>query len=197
VIYGLFFRRYAPFATFGGGFEGDNRKSATTSLTATSRTTGALNFAPGNVGNMTAESSGTTYAGLGVQVQQLLGRHFSKVTSSVSVATRTIDCLRFTAQTAGANPMVPASPTIDTFLDVHIVFRNQAIELAGRLRGDNFPNAEVFATDAIGQSSLLFEFATSGGQLTGPMTRLAGDNSSQVLGSFSRRIALRPGGTFA
>lgn len=197
MIYGLFFRRYAPFATFGGGFEGDNRSEATTSLTATARTIGSLNIAPGNVSDISAATSGTTFAGLGAQIQQLLGKHSSKVTSSVSVSTRTVDCLRFTAQTSGANPMVPKAPTIDTYLDMQIVFRDQALELSGTVRGDNFPNAEVFVTDATGHAILIFEFASDGGQITGPMTRLAGDHSGQTLGSFSKRLVLVEGGAFA
>jgi hypothetical protein len=196
MIYGLFFRRYAPFDTFGGGFEGDHRTAASTRLTDTARTVGALNFAPGNVGNMRGESSGTTFAGLGAYVERLLGRHFSKVTSSVSVSTRSLDCLRFTAQTAGANPMVPGAPAIDTFLDMTVLFRKQALVLEGTLRGDSFPNAEVFVTDARGQSVLLLAYATDAGRNTGPMTRLAGDHSEQRLGSFHRRIALTRLGLF-
>ena len=197
MIYGLFFRRYAPFATFGGGFEGDNRDTGSTSLSASARTIGALNFAPGNVGNMIGDSSGTSYAGFGAFVERMLGRHVSHVTSSVSVSTRTVDTLRFTAQTAGANPMVPLAPAIDTFLDMQIVFRDQAIEFSGKMRGDDFPNAELFVTDATGQAVMLFEFATSGGRTTGPMTRLAGDHSSVVLGSFSKRVGLLASGAFA
>ena len=197
MIYGLIFRRYAPFETFGGGFEGDARTRASTSLTATARTIGALNFAPGNVGNMAGGSSGTTYAGLGAQVQQLLGKHFSKVMAAVSVETRSIDCLRFTAETAGANPMIPAAPDIDTCLDVQIVFRDRALDITGTMRGDDFPNAEVFVTDAAGHAVLVFDFETSGGQTTGPMLRLAGDHRAQVLGQFTRRIPLMPSGAFA
>lgn len=197
MIYGLFFRRYAPFATFGGGFEGDSRSTASTSLTATARTIGSLMFAPGNVSEVSATSSGTAFTGLGAKVERLLGKHHSKVTASVAVSTRTLDCLRFVAQTSGANPMVPAAPAIDTYLDMQVTFRSQAIELSGTMRGDDFPNAEVFVTDATGQAVLIFEFATDGGQTTGPMTRLAGDHSGQVLGTFSKRISLVKGGAFA
>lgn len=197
MMYGLFFRRYAPFATFGGGFEGDNRTSASTSLTATARTIGSLNFSPGSVSEIVAETSGTTFAGLGAQVEHLLGRYYSKVTSSVSVSTRTVDCIRLTAQTSGANPMIPKAPAIDTYLDFQVVFRNQILELSGTLRGDNFPNAEVFVTDGNGQATLIFEFTTDGGQTTGPMTRLAGDHSGQVLGTFSKRLPLLKSGAFA
>lgn len=197
MIYGLFFRRYAPFATFGGGFEGDDRSNSSTSLTATARTIGSLMFAPGNVSDVSGASSGTAFSGLGAKVQRLLGNHLSKVTASVAVSTRSLDCLRFVAETSGANPMIPAAPAIDTYLDMEITFRGQAIVLSGTLRGDDFPNAEVFVTDATGQAVLVFEFATDGGQTTGPMTRLAGDHSGQVLGTFSKRIPLLKGGAFA
>jgi hypothetical protein len=189
VIYTLFFRRYAPFATFGGGFEGDHRKSASTSLLATARTIGIVSFAPGNVGPVRGSSSGTAFSGAGARVERMLGRHFSKVTSTVTVSSRTIDHVRFSAQTAGANPIVPLAPTIDTFVDFDALFRDRALILSGTVRGDDFPNVEVFAVDAKGQSVLLFEFATSGGQNTGPITRLAGDHSNQTLGS---RVVVDP-----
>src|SRR5262245_25276643 len=131
MIYTLFFRRYAPFDTFGGGFEGDRRKGASTSLTDSARTIGHISFAPGNVGGMSSGSSGTAFAGAGAFVERLLGRHVSKVTSSVTVKTRSVDQLHFTAQTAGANPMVPLAPDIDTFVDIGVLFRRQALEISG------------------------------------------------------------------
>ncbi|HTU64355.1 MAG TPA: hypothetical protein VMF52_00275 [Steroidobacteraceae bacterium] len=195
--YGFFFRRYAPFESFGLGFEGDARESASTSLSATARTIGALQFSPGSVGDISGTSSGTSYAGLGAFVQRALGRHVSKVTSSVAVRTRSVECVRFTAQTAGANPMIPGAPEIDTYVDAEIVFTPKSLAISGAVRGDNFPNCEVFVTDASGRGALLFAFATDGGQDTGPMTRLAGDGAGQVLGTFYKRVPLRKGGAFA
>ncbi len=194
--YTLIFRRYAPFATFGGGFEGDNRSGASTSLKATARTIGAVEFAPESVGNVKACSSGTAYLGAGAAVAEALGRHYSKVTSSVAVATRTLDKVRFTAQTAGANPMVPGAPEIDTFVDFEAVFRGNAIEFSGAVRGDNFPNAEVFVRDDAGNAVMLLDFATSGGQDTGPMTRLAGAHGDQTIGTFKYRVGLDAAGRF-
>lgn len=115
--YALFFRRYAPFASFGGGFEGDHRTSSSTILTATARTVGAISFAPGHVDPISGSSSGTAFVGAGALVERLLGRHISKVTASVSVSTATLGCIRFSAQTAGANPMIPLAPAIDTYVD--------------------------------------------------------------------------------
>ncbi|HEY4367487.1 MAG TPA: hypothetical protein VGN07_09680 [Steroidobacteraceae bacterium] len=196
MTYTLVFRRYAPFATFGGGFEGDHRAKASTDLRATARTIGIIGFSPGHVGALTASSSGTAFTGAGPFVARLLGRHFSTVTSSVSVSTKTVDCVRFTAQTAGANPMVPKAPAIDTFVDFEAVFRSSAIEISGGVRGDDFPNAEVFILDKKGSAVLLLAFATEGGRNTGPITRLAGDNSTQALGVLNRRIPVKAPGVF-
>lgn len=196
MAYTLVFRRYAPFDTFGGGFEGDSRTEPSTSLKDSARTIGMIGFSPGKVGALEASSSGTAFTGCGAAVANLLGRHVSTVLSSVSVSTASIDRVRFTAHTAGANPMVPLAPKIDTYIDLDVVFRKHAIEIDGVARGDDFPNAEVFVMDAKGSAALLFAFATDGGQLTGPMTRLAGDNSAKILGKFREVLARRPDGLF-
>ena len=79
--------------------------------------------------------------GVGTGVARFPDRQFPKVTSSVVVSTKTQNSLRFTAQTAGANPMIPGSPTIDTCVDMVITFSPRAIDLSGVVRGDDFPNA--------------------------------------------------------
>jgi hypothetical protein len=196
VIYTLAFRRYAPFDTFGGGFEGDSRSSGSTSLLATARTTGLVSFAPGNVGAPSASSSGTSFKGAGARVERLLGKHQSKVTSSVTVTTRSAGCVRFTAQTSGSNPMVPLAPDIDTYIDLSVSFGKASLDVVGKVRGDDFPNAEVFLLDAKGGAVMLFEYATTGGQTTGPMTRLAGSHRQQSLGDFAVRLPIRASGAF-
>jgi hypothetical protein len=188
--YTLFFRRYAPFESFGGGFEGDARSVASTNLSDTARTIGKVQFAPGMIGVVIGESSGTSFVGVGALIQNILGRHTSKVTSSVSVSTKSLDCVRFTAQTAGANPMIPGAPTIDTFIDFHVAFSNTSVVFQGTVRGDNFPNAEVFVTDSQGCALMLLDFSTSGGQTTGPIIRLAGSHANQKIGEFNYRVSL-------
>lgn len=87
--YTLVFRRYAPFETFGLGFEGDVRTGPSTNLKDTARTIGIIGFSPGRVGALTARSDGTAFTLLGPKVANLLGKHISKLTSSVSVSTAT------------------------------------------------------------------------------------------------------------
>ena len=195
-MYWLVFRRYAPFESFGGGFEGDNRTIASPNLNDSARTVGAVEFAPGHVGAVSAFSSGTEYVGGGKWIAKLLGKHYSKVNASVSVTTRSIEAVNFTAQTAGSNPMVPLAPAIDTFVDVRAVFGAGRLQIEGTVRGDDFPNAEVFVVDRFGGTSLLFEFATTGGKDTGPATRLWGTHAKQEIGTFYEKLMLDDRGCF-
>ena len=84
--------------------------------------------------------------------------------------------MRVSEQFGSPHVAAPAleTPEFDTFVDVHVIFRTAAIEISGTFRGDNFPNGEVFATDVTGRAIMLFEFETTGGQDTGPFTRLFG-----------------------
>ena len=189
-MYSLWFRRYAPFAEFGFGFEGDHRTSASTSFTDTARTSGGCSFGPGLVGPGYGTSSGTRH-------KLSSSSAMSKVTSSVTVASRSLAQVRFTAMTAGANPMVPGAPDIDTFVDITASFGNSELSIEGKVRGDTFPNAEVFVVDGVGKAILLWDFATSGGQDTGPMTRLAGSHSDTALGTFFKRLPTLSGGAFS
>ncbi len=196
MAYTLVFRRYAPFASF-AGFEGDVRTEPSTSMDATARTIGTVPFAPGQVGTVSKGSSGTQITMFGGAVARLIGTRHSNVASSVTVQTATIDSVRFTALTSGANPMFgPAAPAIDTFIDVHAVFRGAVLELSGTVRGDNFPNAEVFVLDEKGNGTLLFSLKTDGGQNTGPFTRLWGEHAKQVLGTFRLAIPVDAAGLF-
>ena len=86
--------------------------------------------------------------------------------------------------------MVPMAPTIDTFVDAYVIFRERTLQIEGTVRGDDFPNAEVFVVDRMGGSVLLFDFKTSGGQQTGPMTRLWGAHEKQLLGQFFEKLML-------
>lgn len=192
----LVFRRYAPFAEFGFGFEGDHRTEASTSLDATARTTGKVPFARGSIGTIDATSSGTQYTGGGDWLRKLGGRHMSDVARTIAQKTIGPTFISFSASTAGANPMVPGAPAIDTFVDFRAEWIGTGMRFSGTVRGDDFPNAEVFVVDAKGVGCLLFDGRTTGGQNTGPMTRLAGAHAAQALGQFSLAVALTSGGTF-
>jgi hypothetical protein len=192
----LVFRRYAPFGSFGFGFEGDHRDKPSMSSLVSARTIGCVPFDRGGIGAMHAYSSGTQYVGAGDAVRRFLGRPLSIVEKAVRTSIVSANAISFTAQTAGANPMIPGAPAIDTFLDVRVEWIANSLRVQGSVRGDDFPNAEVFVLDSKGTGRLLFDGRTTGGQNTGPMTRLAGANDGQQLGSFSCVTGLGADGSF-
>lgn len=193
----MVFRRYAPFEQFGGGFEGDNRSGPSTDLSATARTTGKVPFDKQGVGMITGISSGTQFVGAGSTVGKILGKHTSAVSASLASSSKIKNGVSLVAYTAGANPMVPGAPEIDTFVDFTAEWIGSSLRLSGAVRGDNFPNCEVFVVDDAGTSCLLFDGRTNGGQTTGPMTRLVGKNESQSLGGFNLVTGLSKSGNFA
>ncbi len=182
----LIVRRYAPFATFGGGFEGDIRTVATTSPTATARTVGIVSFDPTGVTGYKGLSSGSEFFGAGKWLAAKIGKRYSTVKAEVS--NLALDPLGqrigFTVHTAGSNPLVPiVAPDIDTFVDLQVTFGIDT-QYNGTVRGDGFPNAEVFVVDPEGKEVLLFDFRTGGGRQTGPAA-LFGDHSRNILGTFA------------
>jgi hypothetical protein len=105
--------------------------------------------------------------------------------------------ISFTAYTAGSNPCVPGAPDIDTFVDLDAVFSMSSVVFSGKVRGDSFPNAEVWVYDGTVNPGyvLLFDFRTGGGQNTGPAT-LFGSGKSNVLGTFQVTIPTDKSGRF-
>ena len=193
----LVFRRYAPFLKFGFGFEGDNRSGPSASMSAKARTIGTVPFDRRNIGSVEAGSSGTEFLGLGDWLRKVAGFHKSKVSCSISNKVISTNFLSFTASTAGSNPMFRGiAPDIDTFVDFRVEWLGSGLRFVGRIRGDDFPNAEVFVVDSKGLGCLLFDGRTTGGQDTGPITRLAGSHENQVLGSFHCTVPLSPAGVF-
>jgi hypothetical protein len=191
MTYAIVFRRYAPFKSFGGGFEGDTRTGPSTSPLASARTIDITYFDRTGVGRSVGLSSGTTHTIFG-------GHGISKVSTAVSSVTVRPTSIAFSVASAGANPLVPLAPDIDTFVDIRVTFSTQRLVVEGQVRGDTFPNAEVILYDGGTpvRAVLLFDFRTAGGRNTGPLTRLEGAHASTVLGRFGRPIAVDAVGNF-
>ncbi len=195
--FGLYFRRYAPFDTFGvPSFEGDKRNAASTSLKVTSRTYGVVMFNQFEIIQTFANTSGTHYHPL--LFDSIVGH--SKV-SMTTVRSRLAgpDLIEFTASTAGANPLIPKSPNIDTFLtarfDLGFGSPNRLMRISGEVFGDNFPNLEVFLLCyRSAHTALLIDGRTTGGKRTGPITRLSGSHRGQSLGRLSGTLLLNHNG---
>jgi hypothetical protein len=191
MTYTLLFRRYAPFNSFGGGFEGDSRSGPSVSPLASARTVDVTLFDRAGVGRSVGLSSGTTHTVFG-------GHGISNVKTTVAKAIVTATSLSFSASSGGANPLVPLAPDIDTFVDLKVAFSGRQLVVEGQVRGDTFPNAEVILFDGGTpvQGALLFDYRTAGGRNTGPIVRLEGSHETTVLGRFARPIALDAAGNF-
>lgn len=181
--YELVFKRYAPFEWFGGGFHGDNRNEP--SLHASARTSARIefDFAQGVISSV--GSSGESYNRVAPNVRRT-------GTTNVSITNQSLSggVLKFTAHSEGALPLIPMSPDIDTFVDVIARETASGVMMEGKVRGDSFPNAEVFLVNPQNARSIvLFHFETTGGRITGPVSRLPGAHSKNVLGNFEKSFS--------
>ncbi|WP_415920990.1 hypothetical protein [Tateyamaria sp. SN6-1] len=185
MAYELIFKRYAPFSSFGGGFHGDGRSAP--SVEGSARVWGIVNFAVGaGVQSYEAKSSPTFHT--------LSPGSTSTQTPSMTV-TATVNTpqrLTFVAHTAGSNPMVPGAPDIDTFIDFDMDMTGGAPEVSVRMRGDAFPNGEVFLRKDGGAVETLLDFQTTYGGLEGPFFHLMGTHSGTVLAECGTRTEWPP-----
>jgi hypothetical protein len=204
MAFSLVFRRYAPFEVFGFGFEGDNRSGPSVSLSSTARTIGIVEFIRGDIVSFRSFSSGTRFLGsttavlvspVGTIFEMARGQKFSNVTKTLTRMV-TPDSIGLSASTAGANPLVPGAPDIDTFVDFNVQWIGSNLVMQGRVRGDDFPNAEVFVLDSAGTACLLFDGRTTKDKDAGPMTELAGSHETQILGAYFAAMNLTSGGDF-
>ena len=174
--YSLSVRSYAPFQRFGGGFEGDARGPSTSSLVS-SRIAVRLVFNPqtGRIGKPAATSSGTTFLPLGTSAM-------GEPRATLARADRLDQGFLIALDVAGANPLVLGAPDIDLHVNLRIALNVGSLSVVTSLRGDRFPNAEVFITDGAGRSQMVVTYETSGGAVTGPTFRLPGDRRLSMNG---------------
>ena len=185
IPYGLWFRRYAPFATFGnigiGSFEGDTRTQASGAIGDTSRTYGCVLFNRSEAVRAYAGSSGTVLFGLlggSIHGMAKVKIAFAKKPSSGAI--------EFSAATEGGNPLVPGAPDIDTYVNVKASFSTPGqLNISGDVLGDNFPNLEVFLYCYRSKlSAILVDGRTTGGRDSGPGSRLFGTHATHRIAKF-------------
>jgi LysM repeat protein len=225
-VYSLYVRRYAPFGSFGGGFDGDGRDYST-SLAATARTVGVVTFSrkPGTDLAATGHSSGSSWVGpweIRKKYPLLsVGRHIGQVRVTVSKVAVSENKISFTLYTEGNMPLKDimlhekiagavdklnnalrpnsphpqGTPDIDTFVDFSATFSADKAVFEGVVRGDGFPNAEVFVLDAASKPVGLLDYRTRSG-IAGPYYRLFGAHAGNRLATFRREVDLRPDGSF-
>ncbi len=185
--YLLVFKRYAPFESFGGGFHG--RGDSRPSYPDVARTWAGVPF----------DRSGVTGAGVGAASPTThrttrSSEYISNVRVTVTNARLDDGLVLFTAHSAGSNPhpIAVGAPDIDTYIDACIHFNGNGLTVSGVVRGNDFPNLEVFLKTPTDRIHLLHHWETSHGGLSGPFRRLWGRKEKQVITRFSTDV---PGGS--
>lgn len=177
-------RRFAPFKTFGGGFEGDGR-GFDASRNVTYRTAGLvrIDLSTGELSDPKGSSSGTAH--------DWLGRAKAEVHAHIT-SHQVLESGRYTFRlvTAGGNPLVPMSPDIDTYVDLTLASKDGVLRITGAVHGDPFPYAEVLIRDHRGSGYLVFKYKSPHGRYEGPFTRLYGASESNKLGLISSGVLL-------
>jgi hypothetical protein len=178
----LYVRSFAPWKKFGAYpplcfwncYSGDDR-GFTTSRSVTSRINGIIQFL---LPSMQAVSQ-RVYSD---PSHDILGRTaIGDPSMSVTSGGGSLHM-----EMAGPNPLAPASPDIDTKLDISLKVSPGQACFTGHLYGDAFPNAEVFVVNSKDQATMLHTFQTTGGQVTGPLHFLP-FNNDRDMGSFSSK----------
>ena len=181
-MFELVFKRYAPFNSFGGGFHGDGR--VTPNILGSARTWGIVQFTVSEgITSRSAKSSPTFHK----MIPSFQREQQPRIT--ISGERKTPDVFSFTAHTEGSNPLVPAAPDIDTFLDLSLIVGHESISITARMRGDDFPNGEAFLRHS-GGTELLIDFRSPFGPVSGPATRLFGANAKRVLKTYNGTLPI-------
>jgi hypothetical protein len=185
----LFVRIYAPFKTFGFGFEGDDR-GPTTAACVSSRIAASVTFDPvaGLVRGSDVRSSPSRFVPAGLTATARPRQRISAVKLARG--------LLLQLDIAGANPLAPPAPDIDVRLRLEAAVSDSRLDVVAGLTGDAFPNAEVFLEDGARSRRMVITFATSGGRQTGPLIKLPGNRQENMSG-ICRCFGLTPDGFFA
>ncbi len=195
-------RRFAPFGTFGGGFEGDAKSRGitgwlhdgfggfSTSPSVTSRTSLTLSV---------DGSAITPEAHANASHHFLLGDGLANVSISNSSTPASSSDGNIDASSAGSNPLIPLiAPDIDTHLRVTYDSNGRSLTLAGSVSGDIFPNAEVFVSDRAGNREMLGTFQTPLQELQGPVSlAVVTPFFDPTFTRFHAEIPVDPSGNFA
>ena len=92
-------------------------------------------------------------------------------------------------------PLASGSPDIDVRSSITMrLMEGNILRIEGTMKGDGFPNAELFVGDAANNRIMLNEFTTTGGKM-GPAYMLFGEGDA-AMGSFMLDIQLDAAGNF-
>ncbi|MEC9283755.1 MAG: hypothetical protein VX642_13670 [Bdellovibrionota bacterium] len=193
-VISIHLRSFAPFESFGGGFEGDNRGFSTDpKVKSRIHTTLKYDYLQNRTLNITSYSSGTVYLPTGTTAT-------AKPTASIDPNCSVDICISH----SGGNPVTSDlgggiggyfTPDIDLHAKMNFVESGRYLSVSVEALGDAFPNAEVFLEDFRGNRVMLLKFQTEAGPNEGPIQYLPGDNK-RPMGKVNCKIGLDSDGSF-
>ena len=196
--YPVHIRSFAPFKTFGGGFDGDNRGYSTAAGkgeggSVTSRVQQTFTVDPAK-GTITGERTWSDQSH-----HPILGRETENPTGSVEASygcSPDKNSATISAEMSGENPLVKPSfisPDIDVKSSLNLVedLKAGTLTVSANMKGDAFPAAEMFIGDTKGQQLMIIASPAQGN----PMMSLPGDNN-KPMGSANFTITINPKGEF-
>lgn len=171
-------RSYAPFKTFGPFFaryHGDDRGHSL-DRNASYRTSATINY--------DTETNKRSVAG-GRSLSYKAGTSPEDGTYSNTYTKDRSDGNKLDVHSYGNNADQPGSWDIDQFTKLEVgingdIKGDHVLNITGAISGDDFPNQESMVYDSKGNGLWLGNFATSGGEGTGPTMDLAKENEKDV-----------------
>jgi hypothetical protein len=193
----LALRRFAPFYTFGGTFEGDaasrgipiaqeGQGGHTTDTSATSRVETIVSVRADHIGSSSH---------CDISRHPLLGEAQGIPRTEDYSVTKDATGGHIDVSHAASNPLI-TSPDIDTTIRAEYAVTPAGLHLQGVVTGDDFPSSEVFVADRAGNTVMLSDYATPWEEFKGPYGHLAGEGD-YVLAAFDATIPLDDRGNFA
>jgi RHS repeat-associated protein len=199
--YPIHVRSFAPFPTFGGNFEGDNRGYSTLLsqkevphgqpyVTSRMQQSFILDTDGKSCSNFKTWCDPSRHPTWGEKTEDPRG---SVSTVGVEKDLLGNEVLCFTATMAGKNPLLPFTPDIDVTTDFTITENKKdgLLTVDARMKGDRFPAAEVMIGDTKGQQVLIGVSPACGN----PYTSLPGNNARPMMSS-SMTIRMNSNGEF-
>jgi hypothetical protein len=193
----LALRRFAPFYTFGGGFEGD---AASRDIPATQEGHGGHTTDPEATARLTtvvsvqAEQVGVS-SHCDMSRHRWLGEAQEIPTTFDKSLTHGDASGHIDVSHSGANPLL-TSPDIDSTMWADYEVTPQGLHVSGGVIGDDFPAAEVLVADSAGNAVMLSEYDTAWGAHMGPYLHLLGEGK-HLLAEFDATLPLDERGNFA
>ena len=179
--YPIYVRAFAPFETFGGGFNGNGvNRGYTTSLSATSKLVQTFKMDPSThkYTDLRTWSDPTYHPYLGTKTASDKGNISNFMHKSNKDGSNTVS---WTSSMSGHNPLVPYAPDIDVKTNFSLTENTKmgTLDIMAVQSGDKFPAAETFIQDTKGNALFIGVSPYDGN----PYTSLPGDNDRPMMTS--------------